>query len=121
MIAVIDLMGLDVKITELIATWVGVLGTIIIIFLIKDLIYSLIKGIKFKMRPGFEPGDTCYIKGEKATIVRISILETVFEIDNGRGKVWKYVPNERLDTISLERIIQPPENTKKDSKDKIGY
>jgi hypothetical protein len=117
----IDLMGLDIGITELIAPWIGILGTVVIIFLVKDIIYSMIKGLKFKLRPGFEPGDNCYIDGEKATIIRTSMLETVFEIDNGRGKVWRYIPNDELDSIVLERIITPPEDTKKNTKDKIGY
>ena len=101
----IDLMGIDVKLTEILVPWIGLIGTIIIIFLVKDIIYSLIKGLKFKMRPGFESGDNCYIDGKEATIVKIGLLETIFEIDNGRGKVWRYVPNDILDETVLERII----------------
>jgi len=101
----IDLMGIDVKLTRLLVPWIGLIGTIIFIFLVKDVIYSLIKGLKFKLRPGFESGDNCYIEGQEATIVKIGLLETIFEIDNGRGKVWRYVPNEILDSIVLERII----------------
>jgi hypothetical protein len=108
----IDLMGLESSITKLIGPWAGILISVIIIFLLKDIIYSLIKGLKFKLRPGFEPGDNCYIDGKLATIIRISMLETVFEIDNGRGKVWRYVPNEELDCIVLERIIIPKDNNK---------
>mgnify|MGYP005649381153 FL=1 len=101
----IDLMGLDITLTKLLAPWIGLIGTIIIIFLVKDIIYSLIKGLKFRLRPGFESGDNCYIDGKEATIVKIGLLETIFEIDNGRGKVWRYVPNDILDETVLERII----------------
>ena len=106
----IDLMGLDINLTKLLAPWIGLIGTIIIIFLVKDVIYSLIKGLKFKLRPGFESGDNCYIDGQEATIVKIGLLETIFEIDNGRGKVWRYVPNDILDETVLERIIVRKKN-----------
>ena len=103
----IDIFGLETGIRNILGPWVGILLSVIIILLIKDIIFSLIKGIKFKLKPGFEPGDNCYIDGEHATIIRISMLETVFEIDNGRGKVWRYIPNDKLDSIVLERIIVP--------------
>ena len=107
----IDLMGLEGSITKLIAPWAGILITVIAIFLLKDVIYSLIKGLKFKLRPGFGSGDVCYIDKERATIIKIGLLETIFEIDNGRGKVWRYIPNEELDSTVLERIIVPREDT----------
>jgi len=106
----IDLMGMEVTLTELVAPWASILISVIIIFLLKDVIYSLIKGLKFKLRPGFESGDVCYMDKERATIVKIGLLETIFELDNGRGKVWRYVPNEELDSIILERIIVPRED-----------
>ena len=109
----IDLMGLDGTITGVIAPWSGILISIILIFLLKDVVYSLIKGLKFKLRPGFESGDNCYIDKEHATIIKIGLLETIFEIDNGRGKVWRYIPNESLDSIILERIIVPIEDKDK--------
>ena len=108
----IDLMGFDGTITKLIAPWAGILLSVILIFLLKDIIYSLIKGLKFKLRPGFESGDDCYIDREHATIIKIGLLETVFEIDNGRGKVWRYIPNEELDCLVLERIIIRKEDIK---------
>lgn len=119
----IDLMGIDVKMTEVLVPWLGLLGTIIVIFLLKDIIFSVIKGLKFKMRPGFESGDECFIDGEHCTIIRIGLLETVFEIDNGRGKVWRYIPNTLLDEVVLERIIVAKKNRKaKPSKEEdIGF
>lgn len=117
--AVIDLMGLDIKLTEVLVPWLGLLFTILLIFLVKDIMLSIVKGIKFKLRPGFESGDECYIDGEHSTIVRIGLLETVFEIDNGRGKVWRYVPNTLIDNVVLERIITPKKDKPKESK-KIG-
>jgi hypothetical protein len=108
----IDLFGMETSIRGVLGPWVGVLFSVIVIFLLKDVIFALIKGLKFKLRPGFESGDNCYIDKEHATIVKIGLLETIFEIDNGRGKVWRYIPNEQLDSLVLERIIVPKEEPK---------
>jgi len=79
---------------------VGVIG-----LWIKTFIEDLVASIRWKIKPGFEPGDECFLDGEKATIVSIGYRETIFEIDNGRGKVWRYVDNKRIPAIRLERII----------------
>jgi len=48
--------------------------------------------------------------GEQAVIISIGYRETIFEIDNGRGKVWRYIENTRIPSHRLEQIIK-----KKDS------
>ena len=72
---------------------------------LKDLITSIVASIKWKMKPGFEPGDECFLDGERATIISIGYSETTFEIDNGRGKVWRYIKNTRIQNHRLEQII----------------
>jgi hypothetical protein len=57
------------------------------------------------MKPGFEPGDVVYLDGERATIISIGYRETIFEVDNGRGKVWRYIYNTRIPTHRLEKLI----------------
>lgn len=74
----------------------------------KDLIGDLVAGIRWKMKPGFEPGDQVFLDGEKAIIVSIGITQTIFQIDNGRGTVWRYVPNTRVHYLRLERIVKLP-------------
>lgn len=76
---------------------------------LKDLITSIVASIKWKMKPGFEPGDECFLDGERATIVSIGYRETIFEIDNGRGKVWRYIENTRMPVVRLEKIIKKKE------------
>ena len=50
-------------------------------------------------------GDHVYLDGQLANIVKIGLSTTVFGIINGRGYVWRYVPNERIPTLKLEKII----------------
>ena len=71
----------------------------------KDMVGDIVASIRWKMKPGFEPGDVVFLDGEKATIISIGFSETVFEIDNGRGKVWRYIYNKRIPTHRLEKVI----------------
>ena len=73
--------------------------------MLKELVTDLVASIRWKMKPGFEPGDVVFLDGEKATIISIGFSETVFEIDNGRGKVWRYIYNKRIPTHRLEKVI----------------
>lgn len=79
---------------------------------VKELASDLVASIRWKIKPGFEPGDIVFLDGERATIVSIGYRETIFEVDNGRGKVWRYIDNKRIPIHKLEKIIDP-DNTKK--------
>ena len=89
----------------LIEPLIGIILVGVIALWIKSLIEDLVAGIRWRLKPGFEPGDECFLDGERATIVSIGYRETIFEIDNGRGKVWRYIDNKRIPFVRLERII----------------
>lgn len=72
---------------------------------VKELASDLVASIRWKIKPGFEPGDIVFLDGERATIVSIGYRETIFEVDNGRGKVWRYIDNKRIPIHKLEKII----------------
>ena len=72
---------------------------------VKELVGDFVASLRWKMKPGFEPGDVVFLDGEKATIISIGMRETIFEIDNGRGKVWRYIYNTRIPTHRLEKLI----------------
>ena len=72
----------------------------------KELVGDIVASIRWKMKPGFEPGDVVYLDGERATIISIGYSETIFEVDNGRGKIWRYIRNTRVqNNHRLEQII----------------
>ena len=72
----------------------------------KELVSDVVASIRWKMKPGFEPGDVVYLDGERATIISIGYSETIFEVDNGRGKIWRYIRNTRVqNNHRLEQII----------------
>ena len=95
-----------VDITSFLMPWITILVSIILAMMIKDWATSLAKGLKFKLNNDFNPGDLVLLDGEEAVIITIGITKTVFEKVNDRGIVWRYVPNERLAYLKLEKVIR---------------
>jgi uncharacterized Zn finger protein len=93
-------------ITTLLMPWITVLLSIIIALMIKEIATSISKGLKFKMSKVFQPGDVVILDGEEATIIHIGLTQTVFERIGERGLVWRYVPNERIQFLKLEKVIR---------------
>ena len=94
------------SITSFLMPWIAVLVSIIMALLVKDWATSFAKGLKFKMNRDFNPGDVVLLDSEEAVIITIGITKTVFEKVNNRGIVWRYVPNERLAYLKLEKVIR---------------
>jgi hypothetical protein len=66
--------------------------------------------MKFKFNPQFREGDKVILDGERALIVKIGMTETVFGVTKSSGEfdgdyVWRYVPNERISFLKLEKVI----------------
>jgi len=102
--------SLSSDLTELILPWVAVLMSAIIAFMLKDFVSSFSKGIKFKFNPQFREGDKVILDSERALIVKIGLTETVFGVTKTSGEfdgdyVWRYVPNERISFLKLEKLI----------------
>ena len=79
-------------------------------FMVKDFATKLSKGIAFSMNRQFQEGDHVLLDGERALIVKIGITQTVFGVTKVGGEldgdyIWRYVPNERIDFLKLEKII----------------
>lgn len=101
-----ELSELSMNLTDMLLPWIAVLVSVIITIWFKDFATNFAKGLAFKRKPGFEPGDRVYLDGEKALIISIGIQETVFEIERDGITVWRYVPNTRTEYIKLEKIIE---------------
>ena len=100
--------GLDAQtaqITNFILPWIGILISLIVAIWIKDFATSLAKGFKFQMNKAFNEGDKVLLEGNEAVIIKIGISETVFGVYSEKGYIWRYVPNERIDFLKLEKII----------------
>jgi hypothetical protein len=78
---------------------------------IKDFITSASKGIAFFMNRAFGEGDRVKIDDSDAIIVKIGLRQTVFSIIKDDGDyVWRYVPNEMISLLKLEKVIYDAES-----------
>ena len=102
---------LSLEFAALMMPWITILSSLVLAALVRDWVTSFVKGIKFKLWPNFNPGDKVILDDEEAVIVSIGMMTTVFSKIESEGIVWRYVPNERIPYLKLERVIQ--ENVKK--------
>ena len=95
------------KVANLLWPWVLILFSLVVTFWVKDLAVKIAKGLSFKMNKAFNEGDEVLIDGKKAIIVKIGITQTVFGVYSPSGYTWRYVPNERISWVKLEKIVNP--------------
>ena len=93
------------EVTDLILPWLGVLISIVIFLWFTDFATQLAKGLAFKHDPHFQEGDLVWLEDEPATIIKIGATQTIFGIVNGRGMIWRFVPNSEIHNVKLEKIV----------------
>jgi len=101
-----DLNSLSMELSDFLLPWIGVLISLVVAIWFKDFATGLAKGLKFKMDPAFNEGDEVLLDGELAMIVKIGARQTVFGVYSDRGYTWRYVPNERIPLLKLEKVIK---------------
>ena len=101
-----DLNSLSMELSDFLLPWIGVLISLVVAIWFKDFATGLAKGLKFKMDPAFNEGDEVLLDGELAMIVKIGARQTVFGVYSERGYTWRYVPNERIPVLKLEKVIK---------------
>ena len=100
-----DATTIGIDFAELITPGLTVLIALVFTMWFKDLATKMAKGLAFKMNRAFNEGDSVIIDGADAVIVRIGMTETVFGIYGDKGYTWRYVPNERIPFLKLEKIV----------------
>ena len=95
----------EIQLSEFYIEFIGFILTLIVALAMRDWATSFIKGMKFKMNKAFTEGDKVILDGCPALIVRIGMSETVFGVYGKEGYTWRYVPNERIAYLKLEKIV----------------
>ena len=98
-----DQLGMDFA--DMIGPWIAILVSISAAFWFKDFATNFMQGLKFRFNPAWNEGDEVLLEGEQAIIVKIGLRETVFGTYGSNGYTWRYVPNERIQFLKLEKII----------------
>jgi len=92
--------------TPIIALSIG----IVILMVMKTILTDIAKGLRFKFTPTFNEGDMVILDGDEAIIVKIGLLTSVFGITKKDGTYcWRYIPNNRIEYLKLEKIISKEE------------
>ena len=99
--------GEALKLTQLLVPWIAILLSIMIAFWLKDFAQNFLVGLKFRMRRAFNEGDKVLLEGNDAIVVKIGIRDTVFGVYSDKGYTWRYVPNEKIANLKLEKVINP--------------
>ena len=94
-----------IELSQFYIEFIGFILTLIAALAMRDWATSLIKGLKFKMNKAFSEGDKVILDNKHALIVRIGMSETVFGVYGKDGYTWRYVPNERIAFLKLEKIV----------------
>ena len=94
-----------IELSQFYVEFIGFVLTLIVALSIRDWATSFVKGMKFKLNKAFNEGDKVILDGCPALIVKIGISETVFGVYNKDGYTWRYVPNERIAFLKLEKIV----------------
>ena len=95
------------QVTSLLMPFISALMLLVITLWFKDFATKIAKGLTFKMNPAFKEGMKVILDGKDAIIVKIGTTETVFGVYSDRGYTWRYVPNERISSLKLEKVINP--------------
>jgi len=97
--------GVGLEITNLLMPFISALLLLVITLWFKDFATKIAKGMMFKMNRAFNEGDKVILDGNDSVIVKIGLTETVFGVYGDQGYTWRYVPNERIPTLKLEKVI----------------
>ena len=100
--------SLSLEVVHIIEPLIAITIALTLGLALKDFAVNLIAGLRFKWAEAWAEGQKVYIDDEEATIIKISMSETVFAIRNGRGLVWRHVANEKIRSLKIERIIERP-------------
>ena len=98
------------QLSELITPFIVALLMLVMSLWFKDFATKIAKGVTFSMNKSFQEGDKVILDGERALIVKIGLTQTVFGITKSNGEwdgdyVWRYVPNERIPYLKLEKVV----------------
>ena len=95
----------EVQLSAFYAEFIGFILTLITGLAIRDMASSFVQGMKFKMHKAFNEGDRVLLDSEPAMIIKIGFTETVFGVYGENGYTWRYIPNAKIASLKLEKIV----------------
>lgn len=104
--AIMTVTQISSHLTELFLPILAVVMTVLFGLALKDAANAMAKGMLFRFNRVFSEGDIVFLNGERAIIVKIGLMQSVFGITKPDGTyVWRYINNTKIDNIVLEKIL----------------
>jgi len=85
--------------------WITAVIALSIGLIVKDILSNFTSGVMFYLNKTFNEGDHAYLDGQICIIVKIGLRFTVFEFEKDGHKCWRYIANDRVKYLTLEKII----------------
>ena len=96
---------LEIELNDFYIQFIGFLLTMLLGLAVKDYAVSFMKGLFFRLFSPFDEGDKVLLEGQTAMIIKIGLNQTVFGVYGEEGYTWRYVPNERIPYLKLEKVV----------------
>ena len=96
-----------IELSDFYIEFIGYALSILVMLWIKDAIGSFLEGMKFRNNKHFKEGDKVLLEGQQAMIITIGWRQSVFGVYGKDGYTWRFIPNKRIETLKLEKIVDP--------------
>jgi len=100
-----DMTMFEIELNDFYIQFIGFLLTMLLGLAVKDYAVSFMKGLFFRLFSPFDEGDKVLLEDQTAMIVKIGLNQTVFGVYGEEGYTWRYVPNERIPYLKLEKVV----------------
>ena len=102
-----------IEISNSVSLWIAYGLAFTLGLVMKDLLTSFVQGALFKFNRDFSEGDEVILDDEDAYIVSIGWRYTKFGVYKEQDILsWRYVPNTRIQTLKLEKIVRASDSVK---------
>jgi len=95
----------EIELNDFYIQFIGFLLTMLLGLAVKDYAVSFMKGLFFRLFSPFDEGDKVLLEDQTAMIIKIGLNQTVFGVYGDEGYTWRYVPNERIPYLKLEKVV----------------
>ena len=95
----------EIELNDFYIQFIGFLLTMLLGLAVKDYAVSFMKGLFFRIYSPFDEGDKVLLEDQTAMIIKIGLNQTVFGVYGEEGYTWRYVPNERIPYLKLEKVV----------------
>ena len=100
-----DMTMFEITLSDFYIEFIGFVLTLLVGLALKDWAVGFVKGATFRLMSSFKEGDKVILDGNTALIIKIGFSQTVFGVYNDDGYTWRYISNQKIDTLKLEKIV----------------